>query len=104
MPTVRPRYEESRPADPAAALKLFAPPRPGKLSCGLLILATGNRNGVSATIGNMHNETIEQLIGLGVIILFGVTLVVWPPFAEFVDRFAFSYLRDFLQLLRGLAF
>ena len=52
----------------------------------------------------MHNETIEQLIGLGAIILFGVTLVLWPPFAEFVDRFAFSYLRDFLQLLRGSAF
>jgi len=52
----------------------------------------------------MHNDTIEQLIGLGVIILFGVALVFWPPFAEFVYRFAFSHPRDFLQLPRGLAF
>jgi len=37
----------------------------------------------------MDNDTIEQLIGFGLIILFGVALVVSPPFAELVGRFAF---------------
>ena len=54
-------------------------------------------------IGNRDSDTIEQLIGFGLIILFSVACIFWPPFAEFVDRFVFSYLRDFLQLLRGLA-
>jgi len=43
-------------------------------------------------------------LSFGVIVLFGVTMIVWPPFAVFVDRFAFSYLRDLLQLLHGLVF
>ena len=46
----------------------------------------------------MDNDTTEQLIGFCLILLFGVALVLWPPFAGFVDRFA----RDFLQVLRGL--
>ena len=50
----------------------------------------------------MGNDTTEQLIGFCLILLFGIALVLWPPFAEFVDRVAISYFRDFLQLLRGL--
>jgi hypothetical protein len=50
----------------------------------------------------MDNDTTEQLIGFSLIILFGVALALWPPFAELVDRFAISYFRDFLQVLRGL--
>jgi len=50
----------------------------------------------------LHTDTMEQLIGFSIIILFGIALVRWPSFTEFVDRFAFSYLRDALQILRGL--
>ena len=46
-------------------------------------------------MGAVHNDTIEQLVGFGLIVLFGVALVVWPPFAEFAGQFAFPYLRDF---------
>ena len=52
----------------------------------------------------IRNDTVEQLIGFGLIMLFGVALVMWPSFAEFVGRFAFSYLMDLLQILRGLVF
>jgi hypothetical protein len=48
----------------------------------------------------MDNDTTEQLIGFGLIILFGAALVLWPSFAESV-RFAVSSFRDFLQVLRG---
>ena len=48
-----------------------------------------------ATMSTVHNDTIEQLVGFGLIVLFGVALVVWPPFAELAGRFAFPYLRDF---------
>ena len=50
----------------------------------------------------MDNDTTEQLIGFSPIIIFGVALALWPSFAEFVDRFAMSYFRDFLRVLRGL--
>jgi hypothetical protein len=63
---------------------------------GLAVLAA------IAIICKMHRDRKELLIGFGAIVLFGVSLIVWPPFAEFVDRFAFSYLRDLFNLLRGI--
>ena len=52
-----------------------------------------------AVIGELHDDTKELLIGLCAVVLFGVALIVWPSFAEFVDRFTFSYLRDLVNLL-----
>jgi len=63
---------------------------------GLAVLAA------IAIICKMHRDRKELLIGFGAIVLFGVSLIVWPSFAEFVDRFAFSYLRDLFNLLRGI--
>ena len=56
----------------------------------------------TAKLGEMERDTKELLIGSGAIILFGVALIVWPSFADFVDHFAFSYLRDLIKLLRGM--
>ena len=56
----------------------------------------------TAKLGEMERDTKELLIGSGAIILFGVALIVWPSFADFVDHFAFSYLRDLINLLRGM--
>ena len=50
----------------------------------------------------MERDTKELLIGSSAIVQFGVALTVWPSFAVFVDHFAFSYLRDLINLLRGM--
>jgi hypothetical protein len=42
-----------------------------------------------AVIGKMHRDTKELLIGFCAVVLFGVALIVWPSFGDFVDRFAF---------------
>jgi hypothetical protein len=37
----------------------------------------------------MHTDAKELLIGSAMIVLFGVALIVSPPFAQFVGRLAF---------------
>lgn len=41
----------------------------------------------------MHREIKEMLIGSGIIILFGIGIISWPPLRLVVDRYFFSYLR-----------
>lgn len=47
----------------------------------------------------MHHDTKELLVGFGALLVFAGMLIIWPPFAEIVDRFGFSYLRDSFDLL-----
>jgi hypothetical protein len=52
----------------------------------------------------MHRDEKELLIGYGVILLFGVALIVWPSFAEFVGHFVYSPLQHLVDYFLGIIF
>jgi hypothetical protein len=51
-----------------------------------------------------RRDRTEILIGSVGIILFGISLTVWPSFAEFIDRFVFSYVTELVDLVRESVF
>jgi hypothetical protein len=54
-----------------------------------------------AVIDELHDDTKELLIRLCAVVLFGVALIAWPSFAEFVGRFVFFYPLQLVDLLLG---
>ena len=55
-----------------------------------------------ARLACMDREIKEMVVGSAAIVLFGIVLIVWPPFGLFIEQYFFSYVRMAWDLLRSI--